>query len=132
MLAQPDRRELLEIHQLPGSEPTVLFLRGEIDHSTTRLLMRTVSRAAVCDDVVLDMAEVTFFGAAGVSCLVRMRNWFGDRVRRGRSSFVVCRTLEVCGVPDLLRPSGDVDDRPVQATEGLSDEVERWLVRVPR
>ena len=131
MLAQPDRRELLQIDQLPGSEPTVLFLRGEIDHSTTRLLMRAVARAAVGDDVVLDMAEVTFFSAAGVTCLVRMRNWFGDRVRRGRSSFAVCRTLDLCGMPDLLRPAAD-DAGGARTTETVGDEVERWLHRTAR
>jgi anti-anti-sigma factor len=50
----------------------VVRFRGEVDMSTAALFEQTISAASSADtaSITIDMAEVTFFGATGVSLLM--------------------------------------------------------------
>jgi anti-sigma B factor antagonist len=93
---------------------TLVWLRGEHDVSTVAALSEILARAIALDDadVVVDLSEVQFMGAATVGVIIRAREFL-----RLRSRFLVLRSpserarrmLEVCGHADLLDP------RPIDA-----------------
>jgi anti-anti-sigma factor len=92
-----------------NSDRTVVWLRGEHDVSTVVALSEILARAIALDDadVVVDLSEVQFMGAATVGVIIRAREFL-----RLRSRFLVLRSpsecarrmLEVCGHSDLLEP----------------------------
>ena len=84
---------------------TVVALRGELD---------TFDDAIAQDDsdVVVDLAEVEFIGAAWIGTLVRSRACLQaqDRELTLRSpSRVVYHLLELCGLSYLIEPIGRVE-----------------------
>jgi anti-sigma B factor antagonist len=89
-----------------ADEPTVVWLRGEHDLSTIHALSDALSRAIAVDDrdLVVDLSNVEFMGAATIGVLVRARL---DVQARGRTltlrapSRVASRVLGLCGV-DLV------------------------------
>jgi anti-anti-sigma factor len=97
-----------------NSDRTVVWLRGEHDVSTVAALSEILARAIALDDadVVVDLSEVQFMGAATVGVIIRAREFL-----RLRSRVLVLRSpserarrmLEVCGHADLLDP------RPIDA-----------------
>jgi anti-anti-sigma factor len=101
---------------------TVLHVRGDVDVATAADFRRTL---AICDaDPIvraLDLAQVTFFSAAGVRCFVE-----ADWPRRPHvgiiASRAVRRVLDVCGLEFLLAPHGWRD-----AFDGWTSTSSAWL-----
>jgi anti-anti-sigma factor len=94
---------------------TVVWLRGEHDVSTVAALSETMARAIAHDgaDLVVDLSEVQFMGAATVGVIVRAREFLGLRSRSlvvRSPSRCARRILDLCGHSYLL------DHRHVDAT----------------
>jgi anti-anti-sigma factor len=86
---------------------TVAWLGGEHDASTVDVLARTVAAAVAFDDadLVVDLREVTFMGAATVGVLFRARDLLGLRSRHlalRDPSASARRLLCLCGLADLI------------------------------
>jgi anti-anti-sigma factor len=93
---------------------TVVWLRGEHDVSTVAALSETMARAIALDDadVVVDLSDVQFMGAATVGVIIRAREFLRLRSRSlvlRSPSERARRILDVCGHSDLLDP------RPIDA-----------------
>jgi anti-anti-sigma factor len=91
---------------------TVISAEGEVDQTTVRALRRSLDRVAPgSGPLILDLSGVTFFGSAGVACLVDVRR----RTRTSRidlrltCSPVVARMLDVTGVGDQVVVFDSVD-----------------------
>jgi anti-sigma B factor antagonist len=59
-----------------------LTISGELDMATTDELLRTATAALAdnaCDDLVLDLSEVSFIDSTGLGTLVAIRNATRDR-----------------------------------------------------
>jgi anti-anti-sigma factor len=92
-----------------NSDRTVVWLRGEHDVSTVAALSETMARAIALDDadVVVDLSEVQFMGAATVRVIIRAREFLRLRSRSlvlRSPSECARRILDVCGHSDLLDP----------------------------
>lgn len=92
---------------------TVISAEGEVDHATVVRLRRSVYRVAPgSGPLVLDLSGVTFFGSAGVACLVDVRG----RTRSSRidlrltCSPVVARVLDLTGIRDQVVIFDSVSD----------------------
>ena len=91
-------------------EPTVA-LRGDLDYGTGHLLRRevlqTIGQGAV--KITVDMRGVNFIDSSGVSAVV-MSNLTaraaGATLRVAGAPYPVRRTLEVCGLGELLERFG--------------------------
>ena len=86
---------------------TLVALRGELDSAALNTLVETFDDAIAQDDsdVVVDLAEVEFIGAAWIGALVRSRADLRaqDREFTVRSpSRVVVRLLDLCGLTYLI------------------------------
>ena len=110
---------------------TVVWLWGEQDVSTVDALSETLAGAMAIDDcdLVVDLSEVQFMGAATIGVLVRARELLQMRSRSlvlRSPSRCARRILDLCGQGDLLDP------RRVDATPatGTADALGTW-VRVP-
>jgi anti-anti-sigma factor len=104
------RRRDSELVPARHADPTVVWLRGEHDISTASALSETLNRAIALDcDVVADLSAVAFMDAATVSVILRTRE---SLHRRSRSLTVrspsrcARRLLELCGLGDLIGPTG--------------------------
>jgi anti-anti-sigma factor len=101
---------------------TVVWLRGEHDVSTVAALSDTLAGAMAIDDcdLVVDLSEVEFMGAATIGVLVRARELLQSRSRslvlRSPSS-CARRILDLCGQGDLLEPRR-ADATPATGTAG--------------
>jgi anti-anti-sigma factor len=107
---------------------TVVWLRGEHDHSTVAALAETMARAMALDDsdLVVDLSEVTFMDAATVGVIVRARELLRLRSRSlalRAPSTSARRILDLCGGTDLLDP------RSVEATSvaGTAGALGTWV-----
>jgi anti-anti-sigma factor len=107
---------------------TVVWLRGEHDVSTVAALSETMARAIARDDanLVVDLSEVQFMGAATVGVIVRARELLRLRSRSlalRSPSRCARRILDLCGHADLLDP------RPVGATPmaGTAGALGTWV-----
>jgi len=107
---------------------TVVWLRGEHDFSTVAALSETMARAIARDDaeLVVDLSEVQFMGAATVGVIVRAHELLGLRSRSlalRSPSRCARRILDLCGHADLLDP------RPVGATPaaGTAGALGTWV-----
>ena len=105
-----ERRETIDAIQ------TVVALLGEFDAAALDSLVETSDDAIARDDsdVVVDLAEVEFIGAAWIGALVRSRAVLQtqDRELTLRSpSRVVVRLLGLCGLSYLIEPTGGVAPR---------------------
>ncbi len=101
---------------------TVVWLRGEHDVSTVAALSEMMARAIALDDadVVVDLSEVQFMGAATVGVVIRAREFLRLRSRLlvlRSPSECARRTLELCGHTDLLDPL-PIDATPLTGTAG--------------
>jgi anti-anti-sigma factor len=77
---------------------------GEIDLLTAPRLRRALARAHE-GVTFLDLAQVTFFGAAGLSVVLAANDealWSGRRFALVGASRTARRSLEVSGVADLV------------------------------
>jgi anti-anti-sigma factor len=109
---------------------TVVWLRGEHDVSTVAALSEVMARAIALDDadVVVDLSEVQFMGAATVGVIIRAREFL-----RLRSRFLVLRSpsecarriLDVCGHSDLLLDPRITDATPLTGPAGA---LGTWVV----
>lgn len=105
MLDHPGSRPLLRVERIDFHEGTLLTAHGEIDHSSAGLLATELRSAEAARDVVVDLDEVTFLGAAGIRILLE----YAEEVRDTGRSFAVGalrpqhrRLLERLGVLDEL------------------------------
>jgi anti-anti-sigma factor len=97
------------LRRFPRRAPvrTVVRLRGEHDLSTVDALSESLAAAIALDDVdvVVDMSEVQFMGAATVGVLIRARELLRMRSRSlvvRSPSWCARRVLESCGDTELL------------------------------
>jgi anti-anti-sigma factor len=86
---------------------TVVWLAGEHDMSTVRMLAETLAKAISRNDadLVVDLSEVTFLSAATVEELVRCRVFLRDHSRDlalRAPSPRAWRILEICGLTTLI------------------------------
>ncbi len=96
-------------HETTNARQTVVALHGELDAAALSALVTTFDDAIGEDDsdVVVDLAEVEFIGAAWIGTLVRSRAVLRaqDRELTLRSpSQVVFRLFELCGLTYLIEP----------------------------
>jgi anti-anti-sigma factor len=88
---------------------TILYVGGEVDMvSAPRLRAQVISAFSDHGRVVLDLACVTFIGAAGVRVLVEARQLAAQRSTTfsiRRPSPVVTRVLALTGLTDLIQPA---------------------------
>ena len=116
-----------------GVDVTRIAVAGEVDLSNAHLLTELVRTAVAASAplVVIDLSEVTFFGAYGISALVLARRVLTENGRRlvlYRPSPVARRVLAVTGtlaafeVVDrpALPAAGDRSARPVVPTRSGS------------
>jgi anti-sigma B factor antagonist len=88
---------------------TVVWLGGEHDLLTVASLSATMARAIALDeaDLVLDLSDVDFMGAATVGVIVRGRTLLRLRSRSlalRSPSRSARRVIELCGLAALLEP----------------------------
>ncbi len=107
----------------PDADRTIVFVQGEHDASTVAELSLTLASAIALNDadLVVDLADVSFMGAATVGVLAR-----AARFLRLRSRSLVLRSppsqaqriLELRGPADLIdpRPASAVDPWGVDAS----------------
>jgi anti-anti-sigma factor len=113
-----NRPRVIVSKRLEASDPdqTVVALGGELDTAALTALVETFDDAITQDDsdVVVDLAEVEFIGAAWIGTLVRGRALLRaqDRELTLRSpSRVVNRLFELCGLSYLIEPIGRAESR---------------------
>jgi anti-anti-sigma factor len=111
----------------------VVWLRGEHDVSTVGALSETLGRAIARDDadLVVDLSEVEFMGAATVGVIIRARELLRLRSRSlALRSPPRCarRILDLCGHAYLLDRRA-VDTTP---TAGTAGGLGMWPVPVAR
>lgn len=109
--------------------PTVIWLSGEHDMSTVAELSETIAQAIAIDDadLVVDLADVEYMGAATVGVLSRARELLRARSRSlvlRSPSGCARRVLELCGDADLL-------DQRAADVPPLTGEALRTWVAVP-
>jgi anti-anti-sigma factor len=104
---------------------TVIALSGDVDQDTTYLfvdLAKCVAREWTPPRLVLDLAEVTFFGAAGLRALVRVRDLVtaaGGELLLRDPSCITRRVLEVAARNENLRIEVTVGSRGQRDTGRL-------------
>jgi len=109
---------------------TVVWLRGEHDVSTVAALSEVMARAIALDDadVVVDLSEVQFMGAATVGVIIRARQFLRLRSRSlvlRSPSECARRILDVCGHSDLLLDPRITDATPLTGPAGA---LGTWVV----
>jgi anti-sigma B factor antagonist len=99
------------VNNSPGDRespiPAVIWLRGEHDASTVPALSRTLDRVVAQDtaDVVIDLSDVQFMGAATIGAIVRVRGALGVRSRSlslRAPSTCARRLIDLCGLSDMV------------------------------
>jgi anti-anti-sigma factor len=114
--------------RLSARRRTVVWLRGEHDVSTVDALSETLAGAMALDDcdLVVDLSEVQFMGAATIGVLVRARELLQSRSRSlvlRSPSRCARRILDLCGQGDLLEPRR-ADTTPAT---GTADALGTWV-----
>jgi anti-anti-sigma factor len=100
---------IISRRRLSARRRTVVWLRGEHDVSTVDALSETLAGAMALDecDLVVDLSEVQFMGAATIGVLIRARELLQSRSRSlvvRSPSRCARRILDLCGQGDLLDP----------------------------
>jgi anti-anti-sigma factor len=112
-------RSLLEISTDLVGNTAVVHAMGEVDMSSAPTLRTELFKA--CDEVsesgvlTVDLTGVVFFGSSGVGALLqtyRRCRAAGISLRTVAASGAALRTLQICGVVDML----DVRDSLASAT----------------
>ena len=105
--AGPDAEPPVLSAALSYGPVTVIQLSGELDMSTEHLITELVAR--VCQEhpsqVILDMAEVSFFCAAGITALLHARNTIkdaGGEVVLRHPSRITMRSLTTTGTAGIF------------------------------
>lgn len=110
------------------ADRTVVWLRGEHDASTVAALSETMARAVALDDsdLVVDLSEVQFIGAATIGIIIRTREFLRLRSRSlslRSPSTCAGRILDVCGLADLL----DTRLADVARMNGIPGALASWV-----
>ena len=99
----------------PDETPTVVWLRGEHDIATDGPLRVVLGGAIEANDsdIVVDLSEVELVTASTLGVIVTAQKFLMQRSRsltvRSPSPFVR-RIIGICGLDDLLAPSGQEGD----------------------
>ncbi|MCZ7472929.1 MULTISPECIES: STAS domain-containing protein [unclassified Micromonospora] len=114
-----DEQPIMWLSCHAGTDVTQVSVAGEVDLSNAHLLTELVETAVAAPAplVVIDLAEVSFFGAYGTNALVlahRMLTRHGRRLILHRPSPVVRRVLAVTGTLGAF----EVVDRPALPAAG--------------
>lgn len=112
---------------LPGAgheiHPTVVWLQGDQDIATDGELWRVLACAIAANDaaIVVDLSEVELMSASTLGVIVKARVLLREQSRsltvRYPSAFVR-RIIGICGLDDLLGPSGQKTDNGARAALG--------------
>lgn len=105
--AGPDAEPPVLSAALSYGPVTVIRLSGELDMSTEHLITELVARVSQehPSQVILDMAEVSFFCAAGITALLHARNTIkdaGGELLLRRPSTITMRILTTTGTAAIL------------------------------
>lgn len=131
---QPDV-EILTVTVCPAPAGAfVVAVRGEVDRSTTPLLRDRLLDLLrpTCPHLVVDLTDVSFFGAAGLTVLVTVREAAeaaGVRLCLVAGTRVVLRPLTITGLDELFDVCPDIaharlrlGDVAVQSISGSLDD----------
>ncbi|PWU47362.1 hypothetical protein DLE60_01185 [Micromonospora globispora] len=102
---RPYRDPLLSLHVATSGRVTVVVVRGEVDMSNAHLLT-DLAGCLLCDHpprLVLDLAKVTFFGAAGINALLRIQ----QAATADAVDLVLCDPSRI--TVRVLTATGDID-----------------------
>jgi anti-anti-sigma factor len=115
---------------LPGAgheiRPTVVWLQGEQDIATDGELWQVLACGIAANDaaIVVDLSEVELMSASTLGVMVKARVLLREQSRsltvRYPSAFVR-RIIGICGLDDLLGPSGQQNDG------GAGDALGSWV-----
>jgi anti-anti-sigma factor len=115
---------------LPGAgheiRPTVVWLQGEQDIATDGELWQVLARGIAANNaaIVVDLSEVELMSASTLGVIVKARVLLREQSRsltvRYPSAFVR-RIIGICGLDDLLGPSGQQNDG------GAGDALGSWV-----
>jgi anti-sigma B factor antagonist len=82
--------------------PVVVRLEGEIDISTSDTVVHELARAAaISDDVIIDLTDVTFIDSTGIGLLAQALNK-GATLRVEGAPDHVKRVIEMSGLTEPL------------------------------
>lgn len=104
---------------MDGPRTVVIAVAGELDSGTCALLEGVLDAQPCNARIVLDLAEVTFIGSAGVSVLLRAEAR-GQRFALRHLSAPAMRTLQLLGMTshfDVTDPPSEVRGRAAPAGE---------------
>lgn len=104
-------RRCPDAHPRPHVAPRVVWLRGEHDRCTAEGLAVMLADAIAADDadLVVDLCDVTFMGAATVGVLEGLGEVLRDQGRTltlRSPSGAARRVLDICGLSDLAEAPG--------------------------
>ena len=115
---------------LPGAgcetRPTVVWLQGEQDIATDGELRQVLARGIAANNaaIVVDLSEVELMSASTLGVIVKARVLLREQSRsltvRYPSAFVR-RIIGICGLEDLLGPSGQKNEG------GAGDALGSWV-----
>ena len=108
------------------AEPTVIYLWGEHDAATERLIGEVLRDGVDLStaDIIVDLSAVTFFSACSVGALAEARNRL---LRESRSLQVrkpprgALRVLDLCGLGEIV-----IDLESPAAVPGAGSPACRW------
>ncbi|SMD27131.1 STAS domain-containing protein [Kibdelosporangium aridum] len=131
----------LHITQVALRDTVVVTVAGEVDLSTAGLLTQGLTAAGLISQpprtLVVDLSAVTFFGAAGLTSLVRAVHRCqgqGIALQIVANHPVVLRPLEITGlietlpVVPVLQPDWVRRTRTVRTTHAILDAARRILM----
>lgn len=114
-----DGGRLLSLRVRGEGERAVIEASGEVDLGTADLLVRCGARALEENPgpLVLDLAQITFFSAAGLRALLELRDAAGERLLLRAPSRSVLFVLELTALTDRFtvleeEPERDRDGEP--------------------
>ncbi len=119
--ADPDPGRLLSVTAVPGERPgrVVVEVTGEVDEYTAPLLQLCLDSQAAqpgLRELVVDLAQVTFLGAAGVTVLEQAHGRCRVRgvrlVLRCAGRRRVLRPLQLTGLADVVAIDPDEVEQP--------------------
>lgn len=107
---------VFRVHGTHTSDPVIITVSGELYAEATLVLNEHLDQVAGdLGVIVLDMANVTFFGSAGLaSLLVVIQRGFDIYLVGSRQ---VVRTVELCGIDDRVKLFRSVEDATESAVQ---------------
>jgi anti-anti-sigma factor len=104
------RRRAAALSVWRDRDRTVVRLNGEHDIATVLVVADALAKATVLsdDDLIVDLSNVTFIGAATIHVLIRARDILSAQSRRltvRSPSRCATRVLDLCGLTGIVEPS---------------------------